>query len=276
MSDIDDAIQIYQERGMEELVIKSLDFANWRMKDFTRYISSIFWNIKGGEQKFTINNISAVFEASGGIGKSTRWQISKEYEMIYDLIENLKNDDVFYDIGANTGLYTKFAAQVCSDIIAFEPHPPNYQYLQTHLDEDYYDNIEILQYALSDSDGEVKFGAPEDSLGHGTGSIGDGKQTVQAVKGDSIVNEKNLKHPDIVKIDVEGAEPLVIDGMKETLSNCRLVYCEIHLPDNSRNPSELYGYTPTETLLKLHNIGFEIEILNHRSGELHIVGKNTD
>jgi FkbM family methyltransferase len=71
-------------------------------------------------------------------------------------------------------------------------------------------------------------------VGYGTGRIGEGTKTVETVRGDSIISREGLESPDVVKIDVEGAEGLVIAGMSNSLSRCRRIYCEIHIGNKEK------------------------------------------
>jgi len=56
----------------------------------------------------------------------------RESELLSDLIDTLEPDDVFWDVGANIGVFSCFAAQKLIDgsVIAFEPFPPNVQQLE--------------------------------------------------------------------------------------------------------------------------------------------------
>lgn len=133
--------------------------------------------------------------------------------------------------------------------------------------------IQIYNLALADSNGEIDFSATE-GAGQGTGSIGTGDLSVDKIKGDDIISQDELKNPDIVKIDVEGAEGLVIDGMKDTLADARRIYCEIHLPADHRASIESYGWTPMELLTELESLGFRIRFLNHREAEIQVIAES--
>lgn len=71
-------------------------------------------------------------------------------------------------------------------------------------------------------------------------------QTVNIFPGDYIVKERNLPLPKAIKIDVEGFEYPVINGLKDTLSHetCKLVCCEVHPApfSNNINPSEIVDF----------------------------------
>jgi FkbM family methyltransferase len=273
MSKFRTVIQIYENRGLQHLLYRVLDSINVKLKERVNDIFNIYWDYRGGKQTVTINGTFAEFSASsdeGGIANRSR--INAEYDLIEDLLENIKQEDVFYDIGANTGLISNFAGQICSKVIAFEPYPPNYYQLNKTLSGLPAD-IQTYKLALADSEGEVDFSATG-GTGEGKGSIGSGEISVNKTRGDKIISQEGLEQPDVVKIDVEGAEGLVIDGMKDSLGAARRIYCEIHLPADHRASIESYGWTPTKLLTELESLGFGIRFLNNRGPEIQIIAES--
>lgn len=96
MGQFTDALQIYKKRGLQHLSFRALDFINWKFKTHISIIFNTFWDLKGGKQTFTLNEVSAEFGAgSDEAGGSIRSQINMEYELIEDLLENIESDDVF-------------------------------------------------------------------------------------------------------------------------------------------------------------------------------------
>lgn len=78
----------------------------------------------------------------------------------------------------------------------------------------------------------------------------------------------------MVKIDVKGAEGLVIEGLSEVLSadECRLLYCEIHPPAQHRTGVTDYGYSVSDVLELIRELGFSIESINERGTDKHVIG----
>lgn len=270
---IRETIQIYRERGMENLMHKILDYLNWRSKIIVGTISNKYWSLRGGKQTFIVNGVCATFDASPANGGDTiRGQMRSEYDLLSEIIAEIDDEDVFFDVGANLGLHSNFAAQVCKSVIAFEPYPPNYNQLLSNISKDL-DNVDIYQLALSDSDGKAEFAVSDPRVGHATGGLKEGGVSVRTAKGDSIVEREGLESPDVVKIDVEGAEGKVVEGMRDTLSNCRKIYCEVHLPANQRESIESYDWKFLEFLNELADLGFDIHILKTRGPEMQIIGE---
>lgn len=191
--------------------------------------------------------------------------LSHERPIIEDFLTALNSDDTFYDIGANVGTYTCFAAAELgpSRTVAFEPEPENADRLQENLERNNL-NAEIIQVALSDTDGTVDLSLTGDEAGEGEHTIAtnDGGRTleVKTARGDSIIEEHKLPKPTVVKVDVEGAELSVLRGLRETLDeNCRLIYVEVHtkkITGFDEDPSEIKNF--------LTEVGFEVTEISRR------------
>ena len=272
MGKIESALRIYKDRGSQALLFRFLDHINWRAKTVVNKAFAERARIVKGKQEFEVNDVSVAFESSRDEGDTTlRGLVNTEYELIEDLLENINDQDVFYDVGANLGLHSQFAGQICSKVISFEPYPPNYDRLQANL-SDSPAEIELFRLALSDREGEVQFSAT-DGVGQETGKIGSGYVTVDTAKGDEFISENGLEMPDIVKIDVEGAEGPVVRGMSNALANARRVYCEIHLPADHQASIGSYDWTPMELIKEFESLGFDIHFLKNRGTEIQVVGE---
>ncbi|WP_189319175.1 FkbM family methyltransferase [Halolamina pelagica] len=84
-------------------------------------------------------------------------------------------------------------------------------------------NVEILDVALSDSVGNIEFSQPtEDDVGYGSSSIeaNESEATIEVptTTGDHLIAGGKIPAPNVVKIDVEGSEPLVLEGLEKSLS----------------------------------------------------------
>lgn len=140
----------------------------------------------------------------------------------------------FIDIGANAGLYSLIAAENphCVKCYAFEPNPTVYESLKTNIDLNNATKIKALNYAISDIEGLGQFIANDAHTGAGrlVGSAAEGisVKTVNARMFDNIAIYDRL--PKIVKIDVEGHEPVVIgELMKSSIWNdIRYLYFEVN------------------------------------------------
>ncbi len=142
----------------------------------------------------------------------------------------LGKGDVFVDIGANIGLFTLKAAQLVGPsgrVFAVEPGRETAARLARNLALNQYSYIEQIPVALSDREGvallhHVMLGGDSQAfslLDYGEGDVA--AEEVQCRTLDGVVAQFGLTRLDCIKIDVEGAEPLVLKGGAETLSSLR-------------------------------------------------------
>lgn len=205
----------------------------------------------------------------------------EERPVLSHLILNLRRDDVFYDVGANIGLYSCLVADVVNGpVVAFEPHSGNADRLEANAELNGAD-VSIFRHALSDSAGKDQLAITIDKIGSaGHSLVTDpsdslGSMPITKKRGDAFVSEEGLPHPTILKIDVEGAETAVLDGLESTLStpDCRLVFCETH-----SKRLEAQGTSVADIRDRLKSYGFSVSAHSVRQGkgENFLVGRKSD
>jgi FkbM family methyltransferase len=149
----------------------------------------------------------------------------------------LKNGDVFFDIGANIGFFSMIAArQVGTDgaVYAFDPVPEHVAAMRHNLAINSISHVSLSAVAVSDRNGTQTLFVPAESTGARLASIADGnaghrRLDVEVATIDTMVERGALRPPDVVKIDVEGAEVEVLAGMRRTLEQYSpIVLCEMH------------------------------------------------
>ncbi len=133
------------------------------------------------------------------------------------------------DLGANVGYYTLLAARVVGSsgrVLACEPEPLNASFLRRHVAANRLTNVEILEAAVGDRQGEVRFTRGK---GRGRGHISEeGELTVPLTTLDHMVAEAGVE-PGFLKIDVEGAEDDVLAGGAATLEEHRpMIFLATH------------------------------------------------
>jgi FkbM family methyltransferase len=172
--------------------------------------------------------------------------------------------DVVWDVGANVGLDSRmFSDWVGPDgsVEAFEPSGP----AREALDELELPNVTVHGVALGDRATTLELHLSAHSMTNSlVGGDGGGGPTtpVTVVRGDDLC----LRQPQVIKIDVEGFEEEVIQGMLRTLQQCRAVFCEIHFAVLERR-GETYAPRRIERLLG--NNGFSVDWLDTS----HLVGR---
>jgi FkbM family methyltransferase len=159
--------------------------------------------------------------------------------------ELVKPADVVYDIGAHFGYYTLLSSKLVGDrgrIIAFEPSPGNLARLYRHIELNRRSNVQVLELAVSDHEGTAHF---ETRTGSGVGHLADdGPLEVKLTTLDSL---SQLPLPQVMKVDVEGAEVGVLNGAKSLFSKCKpVIFLSLHGDDLKKTCLEIlsgHGYT---------------------------------
>lgn len=201
---------------------------------------------------------------------SVHGALATEARVLNDFLERVNEDDVVLDIGAHYGLYTCLAQNRLSSagmVIAIEPYPPNYDSLKANLSLNEGQG-EAHRLALSDENGEVEFYEFDDRPGQTENALlphfdGANETTVEARTGDSLLADRE-RPPTVIKIDVEGAELKVLNGLERTIRRpeCRLIYCEVHPFSFS-----MHGGSHEAVGRLLADHGYETTVLD-RKGEL--------
>lgn len=270
---ISKAARILRKDGVTQLAKRTTTFIRNKILDRVRKLK--------GSYTLSINNYDSSFSAPTiKVAKRNRQRFESEKEILKSILDDLNSDSVFYDIGANTGLYSIFAAHICERVVAFEPYPPNVTLFNRDINRNDFKNVSLFEVALSNQEGEIGFDQPGSSdIGYGSSSINTihstNTVTVPTTTVDALVSQGEAPVPNIVKIDVEGAEGLVVQGMKETLKSneCQVVYCEIHESESEARPSiHEFNSSAKELTNTLEKSGFSVETLRERNNEVFIKG----
>jgi FkbM family methyltransferase len=148
-----------------------------------------------------------------------------------DYVEARKNPDaVFLDVGACEGQHSLFMSGLVKQVHAFEPYPPAADRFQGLIDLNQFTNIRLHRVGLSDKDATLPFFAPpEKNIGSGT-FLAERKQgagtpvgSFRVVVGDEWLEPLQLPSLDLIKIDVEGFERYVLQGLAKSLERYRPV-----------------------------------------------------
>lgn len=267
---IREAERIYRKKGGMQLIRESIQFL--------RNLPVELYYVAKGYQSLTVDHITVeVSIPDRSAVRSVRFARQSEYELMQLLADELRSEDVFLDVGSHIGIIAGFVSEAQPDgrVIAVEPYPPNIKALRETAKRSDGAPIEIIQQPLSDTSEEISLSTPDLPGTRGLSSIakdvGGRTMNVQSITGNELVNSNRIPQPNIIKIDVEGAESQVIDGLKETLESpdCRLVICEVHIAHTDKE-SNVYQ---EEIESKLANAGFETSILHDRSMEVQIIAR---
>jgi len=143
------------------------------------------------------------------------------------LARHLRPDDVFYDIGANTGFFSLIAARfvgTAGSVYSFEPVAENAATVRRNSHLNHIPNLKVFEVAVGRHSGNAELLLTEWDGGStlSTSAVKTlepvSKRTVRVVSLDDFIRAENLRQPNFVKIDVEGVEMEVLQGMSKTIT----------------------------------------------------------
>ena len=170
-------------------------------------------------------------------------------------IQMVQDLDVIIGVGANSGFYELITAAKNDHarIIAFEPYPPAIKCFKNNL---FINNIthrvDVVEKAVSDQIGELEFYIPEiifgDTLETSASLMSDFREshsdilTVPAITLDSFISDSKFERVQLIRVDVEGAEHLVVKGCINSISAYRpIVVLELLIGSNISSIFEVFS-----------------------------------
>lgn len=200
-----------------------------------------------------------------------KYKKSFEYSTL-ELFSNLiKKGDVIIDVGANSGLYSIFYSRLAGNegkVYAFEPDPNTFLLLKENLQLNNCINVNTYNFALSNKESKIQMVSfnlekinlkdndsfkyikeiPEDQVDNDKGYI-------NAYRLDDLQEFQTLSKIDIIKIDVEGAELLVLEGSRDII----LKHKPIIVFELSGQWTARFNYKPFQVLVFFNSLGYEME-----------------
>jgi FkbM family methyltransferase len=148
----------------------------------------------------------------------------------------VRDDSIVFDIGANIGIYTLWLSQfvgASGRLVAFEPDPLNYQRCAENITRNRLQMATLEQAALSNHSGKLQFSAGEDLENHliPQGAASDSSVYVQATTLDEYCGSHQIETIDFMKVDVEGAELMVLQGASNILDRGGVGVMQLELND---------------------------------------------
>jgi len=175
------------------------------------------------------------------------------------------------DIGANLGYYAAVFAQCVGpqgEVIAFEPEPTNFSFLQRTLAVNGFAQARAVHAAVAEAPGETLLFLSEDNKGDHrlyTARPSQAAISVPVVSIDTLLSGDN--RVDFIKMDVQGAEGRVLAGMRQTLAcNPQAMLLTEFWPEGLRSA----GTDPMEFLATLRN-DCGLRLWETNGAQLHLV-----
>jgi len=188
----------------------------------------------------------------GGVGAGLKLRLPQNLDYLSGtselpvqqaLAEQLRPGAVFYDIGANVGFFSLLAARTVGPtgrVCSFEPVAENAAAVRENLRLNRFENASVFELAVGRSSGAAEFLLTD---WDGGGSLSSSvvrpaepvsRRDVRVVALDDLIPAERLPKPDVVKIDVEGVELDVIQGMAKTMAESKPVLL-YEVDDGRRN-----------------------------------------
>jgi FkbM family methyltransferase len=181
----------------------------------------------------------------GGLGFVPQWSAPSAEERFLETLD--LSGQTVYDVGGYEGVITLFFARRVGPhgrVITFEPNPRNLRKIEENVRLNGFTHVTIKPLALGSAPGRATLVFPADETARGSleSHIADdirketGAQTAD-VDVDTLDNQlaAGLPRPDFVKLDVEGVERDVLEGMRTVIAAHRpRLYIEIHGADPAR------------------------------------------
>jgi FkbM family methyltransferase len=186
-----------------------------------------------------------------GAGNQSCWLGTYESDHAGAIAARVKPGMTVFDVGAHAGYYTLMLSRLVGPqgrVLAFEANPANAARLRRHLHLNDTKNIEVIEAAVTDRAGETFFRTNDDLGEYGyMGKISESGTPVRTVRLD------DFPTPDLIKMDIEGAETLALSGAERLLSERKsTIFLALHDGAFEQAPA----------ILKQH--GYQIEPVGER------------
>lgn len=198
-----------------------------------------------------------------------------ELEVQQALRRALPRGGVLYDVGANVGTMTLVGANLvgpAGQVVAVEPDPRNAEATLRHAALNQLHWVRVVRAAAREVSEPVEMVTVSDGLWTRFARFGShrhavGRITVEGIALDDLATRPGVRPPDVVKIDAEGAELDILDGMTRLLAEGRpVLIVEVHA-------------TNEQLVQRLHAAGYALSSLEgperpeHGHDNLHVLAE---
>ena len=221
-------------------------------------------NFKVGEEVFSLSPVSYIDNVLLKTGKFD--------ERIIQVIKlALANGGMYLDIGANFGYYAVLAAKMPGvSVLAVEPSPREFTRLQENTQLNNLKNIRSLEVAVGDFSGKrmlhlsdlwnTSMNSFNPAFKGGNASGNHQSVEVKCHRVDDIVTTDEYKDLKLIKIDVEGSEYEVLQGMSNLLRHFNgILICEITpgvSEDDPNHINEIYSILKAQGFKGFYGLDF--------------------
>jgi FkbM family methyltransferase len=222
-------------------------------------------------------DLAISLDRSSYINSAIYWAGHHSLLSVRFLREFLRPEMTLADIGANIGEITLLAAKRLSrgEVLAFEPMPQIYQRLCHNVGLNRFANVKTFNVGLYDEGGSLPMFAKNDNpygtTNEGVTSLfhsGDDRQeaVVPLRRFDDVAQEAGLARLDVMKIDVEGAEWMVLQGAAQSIKKFRPVI----IVEISESNFKRAGYAAKDMVAYLRGLDYHVQSLENGGGVLSL------
>src|SRR5688500_8784893 len=221
-------------------LLKQASLARKRKDTLGPYARAILFTTKNGSFLAPVDDIE--------IGKKIGEKGSYDLEELNQIEQMLEPSSIVYVVGTHVGLLLVPIAKKVKMVVGYEANPQTYELLQMNIDLNKLENVKLFNYAAGDKDDEVQFYL---NIANSGGSKIKPKRdkfiynfdkpetiTVNMKAIDEHIKSANLPKPDMIIMDIEGAEYLALKGMQESLAASNSFYIEF-IPHHLQNVADV-------------------------------------
>lgn len=215
-------------------------------------------------------------------GISQELQTFKTHEPLSTklIVQLLKKGMTCLDIGANIGYYVLLESKIVGNdgrVIAVEPSPQNYDCIKKNIELQKLENIKAFNFAAGDTNGNIRFFVNERS--NGCKVLLEGEKLpnrpgtvihVPVRKIDDFLNDEGIEKVDFIRMDVEGYEWNIFQGMKNTVQKSKpIIQLEVHKgPMGNETTTDFFEFFKAN--------GYEVISYHQRDLDLPFIGTLKD
>ena len=224
-----------------------------------------------------VDGVAFALHPRGEIAFNVWTEFQVERRELEFVLRALSMEAVFFDIGANIGFFTLAAGQKLRNnggqVYAFEPCRETFEVLQQNVHLNGLRNVHLVHAALTDWVGEGTLHINK-SFRDGLNTLGSpghfdcgvvGRQVVRTTTIDHFMKANEIGQVDVMKVDVEGAELLVLAGGRRLLERND---APVILYEGYSWCTAGFNYHPVEIMWLLKDFGYELFIIDPDSRRL--------
>jgi FkbM family methyltransferase len=256
-------VDLYRSGGVREVSRGIRDFLRNNLPYYYA-ISNVRWPDR---RTLAVGDVSISLDTSTPTLVKRFATVETERSLIADFVRELNASDVCWDVGSNVGIFACLAAARGADTVAFEPVPANTELIRRNA---VHNDLSVRAFgtALGAESGTARIPNPDAGGAGANFSLltTDGDATVPTLDvsvstGDHFVTDEDVSPPTVLKIDVEGAEAAVLDGLSAVFTDHppRVVYVEVH---EAKLPE--FGASAAGVRDRLRDAGYRITRLQSR------------